>query len=150
MSDEVGPAGLGGSEMLAVFLNSSSTLNLVGVALTRSFQVRTDVLAGLDNVAVDIESVTRSLGNCQAIVQSDDGRNSTKADDHTPHLVNSEIANASALGDSAGGLEGFLETSGNDQSDYGTGQLADTLHGEDGSHHGAAPLGRRKSTSVSS
>jgi hypothetical protein len=61
--------------------------------------------------------------------------------DDTPHLVNSKLADTSASGCLGGRLKGVLEAGGNDQSNDGSCELTNTLHGEDGVHHGSSPLG---------
>ena len=67
------------------------------------------------------------------------GNRGNKHDD-SPHLINSKLADAGAgrgLGSSA---QRLFETRGDDQRDYGSGELANTLHGKDGVHHSSSPF----------
>lgn len=138
---EVAPGSLGGSKTVASVLDTSDTDGLVGLALSLASEVGLGVLITLDNVAGNIEGVARSLGDGKTEVQGDAARNSAEADDNTPHLVDGETADTTAVGDGRSSQERLLETLSDDQADDTSGELADTLHGEDGAHHGTTPFG---------
>jgi hypothetical protein len=141
VAPEVGPAGLGRIQTLARVLEDSSTADLIRLALTFTRSVSLDVLDGLLGVTCNIEGVARSFRDGETEVESNAARHSTEADDDTPHLVHSKLAHTVAKVDRLGGLEGVFETRDDDQSNDGGGELANTLHGEDGTHHGTSPLG---------
>jgi hypothetical protein len=63
----------------------------------------------------------------------------------TPDLVGREstVANA-GCNTLVARRERVLEAGNSNKSNQGTGQLAETLHGEHGSHHGASPFRRRE------
>lgn len=143
MAPKVGPAGLGGNEVGSA-VDDGSTTNLIGVALTLASDVGTDILISLEDIVSDIEGVAGSLGDSETVVESDAGGDGAEADHNTPHLVNCELADTGALANGAGGLEGLLEANSHDQSDDGSRKLTEPLLGEDGTHHGTTPLGRRE------
>lgn len=120
------------------------TLDLVRLALRDAGHVGLDIAAGLGDIAGNIEGVTGSLGDGKTVVESNAARDGTETDDDTPHLVSGEKAITLASALALGRLEGALETSSDNQSDDTSEELADTLHGEDGTHHGSSPLGGRE------
>jgi hypothetical protein len=135
--------------VFAAVLEGSNALDLVRVTLALALKIGCDIFTSLDNITVDVEGVAGSFRDGQTIVQGKAGRNSTEADDDTPHLVDSEIADTRALADAGGSLERAPETSGDDEGNESTGQLTNTLHSEHGSHHGTTPLGGGESAMVS-
>ena len=138
---EVGPGRLGDLEVVGGVADGLGTNDLVGDTLVLVVHVGLDVRAGLNDISRHIEGVTGSLGNGETIVEGDAARDGTETDNHTPHLVNGKTTDTTALGDSGGGLKGLLETRGDNQGDDTSGELTETLHGEDRAHHGASPLG---------
>ena len=144
---EVSPAGLGRVEADASILQNSRTVNLVRVTLWLALDVGLDILTGLVDITGNIKGVARSLGDGQTEVESNASWNGTEADDDTPHLVNSKSTDTVAGRHSLGRQQGLLETSGDDKSDDGCSELANTLHGEDRAHHGTTPFGSSESVS---
>ncbi len=67
----------------------------------------------------------------------------------SPDLVNGEGTDTSALGVADGCGQRALEADGSDQHDQSTAKLAETLHGENGSHHCSSPLGGSEPIDVS-
>lgn len=96
---------------------------------------------GLLNIALNIESVARSLWDGKTEVKSNATWDGTETDKDTPHLVDSKTADTTAVTVSSGGSERTLEALGDDKHDKSTSHLTNTLHGEDGTHHGSTPLG---------
>lgn len=139
--DEVAPRSLGDFHARGGIAHLVDAGDLIGDALGRRRKVGLDVGAGLDNVAGDVKGVTRGLGNGQAVVESNAAWNSTEADDHTPHLVDSDATDATALVDTRCGKKRLLEADSDDERHDAGGELANTLHGENGAHHGTTPLG---------
>ena len=138
---EVAPRCLGDLHTGCGVLHGGDTSDLVGVALGLGREVGLDIGASLDNIARDIEGVAGGLGDSQTVVESNAARHGTETDDHAPHLVDSNATDAAALVDSIGGEEGLLEAGCDNKRHDTSSKLADTLHGEDGAHHGTAPLG---------
>jgi hypothetical protein len=122
-------------------LHGGDASDLVGVAFGLRREVGLDVRVSLDDIAGDIEGVAGSLGNGQAVVEGNAARHGAEADDNAPHLVDSNTTDAAALVDCISGEKRLLEARCNDKRHDTSGKLADTLHGEDRAHHGAAPLG---------
>ena len=118
--------------------------DLVGVALGFAVDIGIGVLGALLDVACDVEGVAGGLGDGEAVVESDAAGDGAEADDDTPHLVDGEAADAGAGRGLGGRLKRAAEARGDNQTHDGGGQLAETLHGEDGAHHGATPLGGRE------
>jgi hypothetical protein len=141
VAPEVAPGGLGRVETLTRVLEDGSSADFVGFAFSNTCLVGFDVLDGLLGVAGYIESITWCLGDGETEVQGDAAWDGTKTDYDTPHLVDSELADARAVSDGLRGRERVLEAGGDDECDDGGGELADTLHGKDGSHHGSTPFG---------
>ena len=73
-------------------------------------------------------------------VKSNASRDSTAADQGTPHLINSDGAFTRALGDLGSTLKMLLHAKSGEEHDQSSDQLTNTLHGEDGTHHGSTPL----------
>ncbi len=141
VADEVAPAGLVDAQGLGSSLLGGDAGNLVGVALVLAAHVGLDVLVGLLDVTGDVEGVAGRLGDGQTVVEGDDTGDGTETDEGSPHLVNSESADASAVGLLGGGEERLLEAEGDEEHDESGGELTKTLHGEDSAHHGTTPLG---------
>ena len=142
------PTGLGDLKPTLGVLDDGNTSDLVGMTLGFTLDVSLGVFTGLLNIASHIEGVPRRLGDGQTEVESNASRNSAETDDDTPHLVNGQTANTATGSGSFGGHQGFLETRSNDESDDGRRKLTDSLHGKDGSHHGASPFRRSESAIV--
>ena len=87
------------------------------------------------------KSVARRLWDRESVIESDAAWNSAKANDDTPHLVNGKLTDAIAIANSLGGFQGVVEARHDNESNNGGGELADTLHGKDGTHHRTSPLG---------
>lgn len=87
------------------------------------------------------KAAKRSRYTGELTVQGNAGGNGAEADQSTPHLVNGNLAGSSALADIGGALELRLEAESEEQHDESSDELANALHGEDGTHHGATPLG---------
>ncbi|KAH9822789.1 dnaJ homolog-like protein subfamily C member 21 [Teratosphaeria destructans] len=138
---EVGERGLGDLEVGRAVAHGLDPGDLVGDALGGARQVGLDVGAGLDDVAGDVEGVARGLGDGEPVVEGDAARDGAEADDDAPHLVDGQTADAAAVGDGGGGEQALLEPGHDDEGDDAGGELAPALVGEDGGHHGAAPLG---------
>jgi hypothetical protein len=141
---EIGPASLRSNQLGGLVLDGRRTADLVGVALALASHVGTDILIGLDDITSNIKSITGGFRDSQTIVESNTGRDSTEADDNTPHLVYGELANTRALAHGARSLQGLLEADSHDQGDKRSRELTDTLHGKDGAHHSTTPFGRRE------
>lgn len=60
--------------------------------------------------------------------------------DHSPHLVNRDLAHTCTGRWVTSGYQGLFESGCDDQRDHGSGELPKTLHGEDSVHHGTSPL----------
>ena len=93
VSPEVGPRCFRDCELVGGVANGSGVSDLVWVSTWLVGHVGLDVRAGLDDIAGDIEGVTRSLGNGQTVVEGNAAWDSTETDDDTPHLVNGKTAN---------------------------------------------------------
>ena len=141
VADEVAEAGLVDGQGLGSILLGGDTGNLVGVTLVLAAHVGLDVRVGLLDVTSDVEGVAGSLGDGQTVVEGDDTGDGTETDEDSPHLVNSEAADASAVGLLGGGEERLLEAESDEEHDESGGELTKTLHGEDSAHHGTTPLG---------
>ena len=100
-----------------------------------------NVLVRLLDVTSNVESITWSLGNGEAEVEGYARGNDANTDQGTPHLVDSNLAVASALSVGCGLVELALEASDEADHDDSSTKLAETLHGEHGAHHSATPLG---------
>ena len=141
MAEEVAERGLGDFHLGRVDPHALHAADLVRHTLGCAVEVGLDVGAGLDDVAGDVEGVARGFRDGQAVVEGDAARDGAEADDHTPHLVDGQTADTTAVGVVRGAAERLLEAGGDDEGDDAGGELADALHGEDGAHHGATPLG---------
>ena len=142
--DEILEAGFGDLEALLGVVQDGSLADGIGVALAVALEVGARVLGGLLDIASDIEGVAGGFRDGETVVESDAAGDRAEADDHTPHLVHGELAVPVAHGDGLRARQGTLEASGTDQRNETRGQLSDTLHGEDGAHHGASPLRGRE------
>jgi hypothetical protein len=141
-TEEVLEGGLGNLELSNRLLAAGDLGDLIGIALTvLARDVLLSIDGGLLDVAGNIEGVAGSLGNGEAVVEGKAGRDDTDTDESAPHLVDSNRAVASAGVVTTGGLERALKTGDEAQHDEGTTKLTETLHGEDSTHHGTAPLG---------
>lgn len=123
VADEVGPGGLGEFGALVV----ANGVNNVGTG----GEVRVDVLRGLLDVALNVHSVTGSLGDSETEVEGNASGDTADTDKSTPALVNGlEVVN---------GLRknALLETSNGNNGDDSAGKVTPALSGEDGSHHTA-------------
>ena len=141
MAGKVGPRGLGDLELTGSSLTSLDAGDLIGLAVRLAVEVSLGVGVGLDDIAGDIEGVTRSLGDGKAVVEGNASGDGTETNDDTPHLVNGKLADTVTSGGVLAAEEGLLEADGDDESDDTSSELTNTLHGEDGTHHGTAPLG---------
>lgn len=140
---EVTPGSLRGHEVLA----GNETLgvgDLIRVAGVLAVNVSLGVGTGLDNIALDVEGVAGSLGDGETVVKGNASGDSAETDDDAPHLVHSKTTDTIAVLDGLGGLERLFEARDDDEGDDTGGELTETLHGEDGSHHGTSPLGGGK------
>ena len=144
MTVEIAPTSLGDVEVSLGVLDSLDTSDLVRVTLRFTLHIGLGVLAGLLNVPGNIKGVARSFRDGETVVESDASWNGTEADNYTPHLIDGKTADTAAFGRAGGRQEGLLEARGDDKSNHGGGELANTLHGENGTHHGASPFRRRK------
>jgi hypothetical protein len=144
---EIGPASLGGIEALARVLEDSGTADFVRLALTLAKAVGLDILHGFLRVAGNIESVPRSFGDGKTEVKSNASRDSTKPDNDTPHLVDGKLADTIAKVNRLGSLERVVEAGHDNESNNGSCELANALHGKDSTHHRSSPLGRGESGS---
>lgn len=144
VAPEVGPRSLGDLDLWCGVTHGSSTSDLIGLAFSSAGEVGLDVGAGLDNITGDIESVAGSLWDGEAVVESDAAWDCAKADNHSPHLVHGFLADARAVGSVGGGGKRAFEASGDDKGDNTSSKLSHSLHGKDGAHHGASPLGCRE------
>jgi hypothetical protein len=116
--------------------------DLVGgpiTVLTRN--VLLSISGGLLDVAGNIKSVARSLGNGEAVVEGEAGGDDTDTDKGAPHLVYSNLAVAGAGVVTSRTRERVLESGDEAKHNKGTAKLTETLHGKDSAHHGTAPLG---------
>lgn len=141
VTPEVGPRSLGNLELTGGGSLSGGTSDLIGVTVVLAVEVGLGVSVGLDNVTGNVEGVARSLGDGETVVESNASGNSTETNDDTPHLVNGELADTIASSRVLGSQKGLLEAGSDDKSNDTSGELTNTLHGEDGTHHGTAPLG---------
>ena len=144
VAKEVRPRCLGNFHARSSITHLVDAGDLVRDTLGRGGEVGLDIGTGLDNVAGNVEGVARSLGNGQTVVESNATRHGTEADDHTPHLVDSDAADSTARADLRGSQERLLEASGDDEGDDTGTELAHTLHSEDRAHHSTAPFGGGK------
>jgi hypothetical protein len=144
-AEEVLKRSLGDIELGACLLTGGNLRQLVGVSVTvLAGKVLLGVLIGLLNITGDVESVTGGFGDGEAEVQSDAGWHNTDTNQSTPHSVDGDLAFASA-GSIAGSLVDLvLEAGDKAQHDESTTKLTESLHGEDGTHHGTSPLGGSK------
>lgn len=124
--------------------HGGDTADLVWVALGLTLHVGVDVVAGLLDITCDIKGVTWGLGDGETVVEGDAAGNGTESDDYTPHLVDGQLADTSAVGGFASSDEGLLETGSHNQSNDCGCELTNTLHGEHSVHHGSSPLGGGK------
>jgi hypothetical protein len=123
-------------------LAAGDLCNLVGGTVTMLTRyILLSINGRLFNVAGDVESVPRCLGDGKAVVQGEAGWDNTDSDKGTPHLVDSNLAVASAGVVARRAGEGVLEASNEAKHDEGSSKLPKTLHGKDGTHHGTTPLG---------
>lgn len=139
---EVTEGCLGDLELGSTLAHHLDTVDLVWDTFRLAAEVGLDIGAGLDDVARHIECVAGSLRDRQAVVESNAARYSTEADDHTPHLVDCLAADTVAVGVRLRGKQRLLEASSDNERDDTGSELTNTLHGEDGTHHGTTPLGR--------
>lgn len=134
VSEEIGPRSLWNCDLLLSSGDSiGDNLGLIDAGVI-------NLCLFLINV-IDIELVARSFRHGETIVKRNTARNSTKTNDNSPHSVDSSLAgNVTQLGgmsiDSLG-----LESLSDNQSTNGSSELANTLHGENTTHHSASPLG---------
>lgn len=145
VGEEVLPRGLGNLELGRLLLHGLDTGNLIGNTLVLASLVGLDVGTSLDNITSDIEGVAGSLRDGQTVVEGNAAGDGAETNDDTPHLVDGQTADASAGGRGGGALKRLLEASSDDQSDDSSTKLAETLHGEDGTHHSSSPLGGSES-----
>lgn len=143
MTTEILPGSLWNLDLLWC-LHGCETIRWVRVAAWLAVKVRSGILIGLLNVTLDIESVAWSLWDGETVVEGDATWDGTETNDDTPHLVDGEHADTGTGIVGWGRLKGASETSSNDQGHDSSSKLAETLHREDGTHHGTSPLGSRK------
>jgi len=124
--------------------HSSSTLDFIKVTLGLSIHVGFGVCAGLLNIPGDVEGISGSLRNSETVVECDTTWNGTKSNNYALHLVYGKLAVTGASGCLSSGLEGPFETSSNNQRNDSSCELANTLHGKHGVHHGTSPFGSSK------
>lgn len=145
VAHKVTKAGLLDLEALVGLLGRRNARQLVHMGLAPfAGNVVLGVLVGLLDITGNVEGVAGGLGDGQAVVQRDAAGDGAKANERAPHLVDGHGAVAGAVGGLGRGREGVLEAEGDEEHDEGGAQLAEPLHGEDGAHHGATPLGGRK------
>ena len=130
MAPEVAQRCVGGIE-LGRFAHSLHTGNLVGNTFGFAAEVCLDIRASFDDIAGDVESVARCLGDSEAVIEGDATWDSAETNNHTPHLVDCKSARAHAGGAVRGNLKGFFETSGDNDGHDSSGELAKTLHCKD-------------------
>src|SRR5215469_11317155 len=123
----------------SVLLDSLETFDFIWDALCYALHVGLDVGTSLDDITSDVEGVTRSFGNGETVVEGDTAGDGTKANNHSPHLVNCKATNTAAVADSLGRDERFLEAGSDDERNNAGTKLTKTLHGEHRAHHGASP-----------
>jgi len=73
-----------------------SAAELVWFTLGLAIHVCVNILSSLLDITSNIESVTRSLGNGETVVESDASGDGTETDENTPHLVNGQLADTTA------------------------------------------------------
>lgn len=145
VAHEVAEAGLLHLHRLIGVLSGSDTGDTIDISLAPlATNVVLGVLIGLLNILLDIKRVPRGLRDGQTVVEGNDSWNGTKTDQSSPHLIYCHDAVTSTGLYRRGSLQGPLEAEGNEEHDEGGAELANALHGEDGSHHGASPLGGRE------
>lgn len=110
-----------------------------------ALEVGADIRLSFDVVPCDVEGESRSLWDGETEIESEDSRNTTDSNDDSPHFVNRKSAFTSAVRSIRSVEEGLLEAGSNNQSNHGSRKLTKTLHREDRTHHGTAPLGSRES-----
>lgn len=145
---EVPPRWLRDVHLRSRVAHGGDTGDLIWNTLSSSTEVGLNIGASLDDIAGDIEGVTRSLRDGQTEVEGNATWHGTHTDDDTPDLVHSNQAHAvtsSLLGLGVRSVDGsderLLEANNGDESNDTSTELAKTLHGEDGTHHGSSPLG---------
>ncbi len=141
MMGKVGPAGLGSVQSNARILQDGGPIDLVWMTFPLALHVSLDIFAALFDVTGNIEGIAGGFRNGEAEVEGNAAGNGAKANDDSPHLVDGQSANTTALARGFPGHERFLEATGDDESDDGGRELADALHGEDGTHHRTTPFG---------
>lgn len=138
VAPEIGPRRLRGVKFGS--LHDRYSTHLIRMPLTLALYVGFYIFLAFLDIASDIKGVAGSFRDGQTIVEGDTSWDGTEPNDDTPRLVDRELANTTAVGDFLGGLERFFETRRTDERDDGRGELADTLHGEDGAHHSTSPF----------
>jgi len=115
------------------------------VATGLALHVGSDVGIGLFDVVLDVKGVSWRLGNGDAVVQREAGRDGAHTDDNAPGPVGSYSAGCVALRLVLDVDVRVLEGDGGNEGNHGRHEQAKALHGEDGSDHGATPASRGKS-----
>lgn len=141
MTEEVRPGCLGDFELLLGGLLGDGLGDGIWLALGLTFEIGFRVGGGFLHVHLHVKGVAGGFGDGEAVVEGDATGHGTEADEDTPHLVDGHAAVAGAGCEGGGWFEGFLEAEGDEEHDEGGAELAETLHGEDGAHHGTAPFG---------
>lgn len=92
------------------------------------------------DITGNIESVSRSFGDGQTVVEGDTSGDGAEADNDTPHSVNGDLAvdvtQLGFRGSDSLGFESNSDNEGHKRSD----KLADSLHRKDSSHHCSTPF----------
>lgn len=125
---EVGEGALGGSGVGNDGI-SSIILGLEVVAVL--LEDGCNIALSLVEVVLDIQDVTGGLGDGQAEVDGDEGRQASETNEDTPDVV--EVVDI--------GLDGGLEGSEENDSDDTGGEVTESLHSKDSGHHGTATVG---------
>ena len=137
---EVLPRGLWDVDLLWC-LHGCEASHLIWVSTGLAVKVSSGILVGLLDVAGNIEGVSRSLWNGKTVVECNATWDGTETDDNAPHLVDGEHADASAGLVGSGRLKRTLKSSSDDETHESGGELSETLHREDSTHHGTSPFG---------
>lgn len=150
VSAEVLEARLGNGDLNLSGLLGLDPGDFVDVTLTKlAASIGLDVKGSLFYVSSHIEGVARGLGDGETEIKSEAARHSTEPNQGPPHFVDGDGADASAGGIGGGRGQRLLEAESDEQHDESSDKLADTLHGENGTHHGTTPFGGCKSTKKS-
>jgi hypothetical protein len=93
----------------------------------------------LIEIVDDVESIPRSFGYGQTVVKCEQARNGTNAYYETPHDIDSALALSIASCWSFDRLQGAAEGDDDNQGHHCGRELAESLHGKNGSNHSSSP-----------